>query len=87
MLSALQLSALTFAHESTTVVKVSKVTTEALKTELQNNEDLLVEAAAVVATYNMVSRFLMSLDVAGMSDEVVPWPADVQEARPKTFIH
>ncbi|KAF8874383.1 Alpha/Beta hydrolase protein [Mucidula mucida] len=79
VLSALQLSALTFAHESTTVVKVSKVTTEALKTELQNNEDLLVEAAAVVATYNMVSRFLMSLDVAGMSDEVVPWPADVQE--------
>ncbi|KAF9042776.1 alpha/beta-hydrolase [Hymenopellis radicata] len=77
--SALQLSALTFAHESTTAVKVSMATTQALKADLQNNEDLLVEAAAVVATYNMVSRFLVSLDVAGMSDELVPWPADVQE--------
>ncbi|CAK5264079.1 unnamed protein product [Mycena citricolor] len=42
-------------------------------------EDLLVEAAAVVATYNMVSRFLVSLDVAGMSDSAVPWPVDRTE--------
>ncbi|KAF7295606.1 Carboxymuconolactone decarboxylase [Mycena indigotica] len=41
--------------------------------------DLLVEAAAVVATYNMVSRFLVSLDIAGSSDDVVPWPVDSTE--------
>lgn len=39
-------------------------------------QDLLVEAAAVVATYNMVSRFLLAVDVAGLSDEEVPWPVD-----------
>lgn len=42
-------------------------------------QDLLVEATAVVAGYNMVSRFLIALDVAGMSDEAVPWPVDRQE--------
>jgi hypothetical protein len=42
-------------------------------------DDLLVEAAAVVAAYNMVSRFLVSLDVAGMSDNPVPWPVDRTE--------
>lgn len=42
-------------------------------------QDLLVECAAVVATYNMVSRFLVALDVAGMLDEPVPWPVDRQE--------
>jgi hypothetical protein len=44
---------------------------------------MLVEAAATVAAYNMVSRFLVSLDVAGMADNVVPWPADCQEVRPR----
>ncbi|TFK64515.1 alpha/beta-hydrolase [Pluteus cervinus] len=43
-------------------------------------EDLLVEAGAVVATYNMVSRFLVSLDVAGASMDPVPWPLDRQES-------
>jgi hypothetical protein len=39
-------------------------------------EDLYVEAAMVVATYNMVSRFLLATDVAGISDMEVPWPVD-----------
>lgn len=43
-------------------------------------EDLYVEAAMVVATYNMVSRFLLSTDVAGLSDMEVPWPIDRKEA-------
>ncbi|KIY72300.1 alpha/beta-hydrolase [Cylindrobasidium torrendii FP15055 ss-10] len=77
ILSSLQQSALAFAHESTTAVKVSKATSDALKTDLGDDDDLLVEAAAVVSVYNMVSRFLVSLDVAGMRDEVVPWPADI----------
>jgi hypothetical protein len=38
-----------------------------------------VEAAMVVATYNMVSRFLLSTDVAGISDTPVPWPVERNE--------
>lgn len=43
--------------------------------------DLLVEIALVTATYNMVSRFLVSVDVAGFSSEPVPWPLRRQEVR------
>ncbi len=53
--------------------------TDALKKNLGDDDNLFVEAAAVVATYNMVSRFLVSLDVGGGSDDLVPWPADEQE--------
>ena len=42
-------------------------------------DDLYVEAAMVVATYNMVSRFLLATDVAGISDMEVPWPVDKKE--------
>ena len=42
-------------------------------------DDLYAESAMVVATYNMVSRFLLSTDVAGISDMEVPWPADKKE--------
>ena len=42
-------------------------------------EDLYVEAAMVVAAYNMVSRFLVATDVGGLSDLEVPWPVDVEE--------
>ena len=42
-------------------------------------DDLYVEAAMVVSTYNMVSRFLLSTDVAGISDTEVPWPVDKKE--------
>ena len=42
-------------------------------------DDLYVEAAMVVATYNMVSRFLLSTDVAGIADMDVPWPVDKKE--------
>ena len=42
-------------------------------------DDLYVEAAMVVATYNMVSRFLLATDVAGFSDTEVPWPEDKKE--------
>ncbi|KAK0440400.1 beta-ketoadipate enol-lactone hydrolase [Desarmillaria tabescens] len=79
VLSALQRSALAFAQESTNKVKVSPELTDALKKNLEDDDDLFVEAAAVVATYNMVSRFLISLDVGGGSDDLVPWPADEQE--------
>ncbi|KAK0232728.1 beta-ketoadipate enol-lactone hydrolase [Armillaria fumosa] len=79
VLSVLQRSALAFAQESTTKVKVSPEVTDALRKNLGDDDDLFVEAAAVVATYNMVSRFLVSLDVGGGSDDLVPWPANEQE--------
>lgn len=44
-------------------------------------DDLYVEAAMVVASYNMVSRFLLATDVAGLSDMEVPWPVDKKEVR------
>lgn len=83
VLNALQTSALAFADQSTKDVQVSIEVMRSLKSALgslpHDVDDLLVEAAAIVASYNMVSRFLVSLDVAGMSDELVPWPADRTE--------
>ena len=95
ILSALQTSALMFADASTRNVKVGKEITDALMTHLQGwveasshsenvegtVQDLLVEAAAITASYNMVSRFLISLDVGCMSDNDVPWPVDRKEVR------
>ena len=45
----------------------------------ERTEDLYVEASAVVATYNMVSRFLAAVDVAGLGDNAVPWPLERKE--------
>ncbi|KAF9451581.1 beta-ketoadipate enol-lactone hydrolase [Macrolepiota fuliginosa MF-IS2] len=42
-------------------------------------DDLFVEAALVVASYNMVSRFLVAVDVAGGSELPVPWPVERKE--------
>ncbi|THH18803.1 hypothetical protein EW146_g2241 [Bondarzewia mesenterica] len=90
-LTPLQAAAVAFADSSTKKIKVSDEVVQALTTELGSLvkgsgkekedavQDLLVEAAAVVATYNMVSRFLVSLDVAGMSDNPVPYPVETTE--------
>jgi alkylhydroperoxidase family enzyme len=92
----LQAATLIFTDSSTKEIIVSDAIFCALRDELRalvdgteapskdsedQVQDMLVEAAAVVATYNMVSRFLVSLDVAGMSDDPVPWPADRREVR------
>lgn len=93
ILSALQTSALMFADASTRGVKVGKEITDSLTNDLKSwaeptsesgnveetVQNLLVEAAAVTAAYNMVSRFLISLDVGCMSDDDVPWPVDREE--------
>ncbi|KAJ3562986.1 hypothetical protein NP233_g9236 [Leucocoprinus birnbaumii] len=42
-------------------------------------DDVFVEASLITATYNMVSRFLVAVDVAGFSREPVPWPLERQE--------
>ncbi|KAJ3841292.1 beta-ketoadipate enol-lactone hydrolase [Lentinula raphanica] len=87
LLSPLQTAALAFAHHSTSTVKVPPEVTltlaEALRSSISSEahdaesltQDLLVESAAIVASYNMVSRFLVSLDVAAMADCPPPWPA------------
>ncbi|KAJ7209476.1 beta-ketoadipate enol-lactone hydrolase [Mycena pura] len=87
VLSPLQSAALIFADHSTVSVRVPSHVTSTLQDHLRlvaaadklDVDDLLVEAAAVVASYNMVSRFLVALDVAGMSDHPVPWPVDRTE--------
>jgi alkylhydroperoxidase family enzyme len=92
-LSSLQAAALAFTDASTKEVKVPDIVFDTLANELKSLsgkqdvveetvQDFLVEAVAVVATYNMVSRFLVSLDIAGKSDELVPWPLDRKEVRP-----
>ncbi|KAJ3754084.1 beta-ketoadipate enol-lactone hydrolase [Lentinula raphanica] len=87
LLSPLQTAALSFAHHSTSTVKLPPEVTltlaEALRSSISSEahdaefltQDLLVESAAIVASYNMVSRFLVSLDVAAMADCPPPWPA------------
>ncbi|KAG6864299.1 hypothetical protein C0991_010749 [Blastosporella zonata] len=92
ILTQLQTSALMFADASTRNVKVGDRLTNALKRDLEvlareqgaenvdeRTEDLLAEAALVVATYNMVSRFLVAVDVAGLGDDQVPWPIERKE--------
>jgi hypothetical protein len=86
VLKPLQSAALAFTDASTIEVQVPDPVFDALRGELENLvregkanttvDDLLVECAAVVSTYNMVSRFLVSLDVAGTSNDIVPFPFD-----------
>ncbi|KAF9474651.1 alpha/beta-hydrolase [Pholiota conissans] len=52
------------------------MTTEEIEAK---TDDLYVEAVMVVSAYNMVSRFLVATDVAGLSDVEVPWPVDKKE--------
>lgn len=94
-LTRLQAAALAFADASTKTIQVSDTIFNALSEELiplvdgkdgESVQDLAVEAAAVVSTYNMVSRFLVSLDVAGKSEEPVPWPFDRTEVLLSLFL-
>ena len=48
--------------EMTRNIKVSEATFEAVRSRL-NNERQIVELVGVIATYNMVSRFLVALEV------------------------
>ncbi|KAH0584697.1 hypothetical protein H2248_010224 [Termitomyces sp. 'cryptogamus'] len=92
ILTQLQISALMFADASTRNVNVGDQIINALKKDLEvlarqqnaenieeRTEDLLAEAVLVVAAYNMVSRFLIAVDVAGLSDEPIPWPIERKE--------
>ncbi len=81
-LSRLQNAALAFADHSTAHVSVSTSVFEELRSafssegaEDQALNQKMVEAAATVAAYNMVSRFLVSLDVDDKSNTPCPVPA------------
>ena len=77
-LSAFQAAALRFADASTYSVNVPQARVDELKTYLKDDQQLL-EAAAVAATYNMVSRLLVTLDVGEQLDVSVPLPETTQE--------
>ncbi|GAA6041006.1 hypothetical protein JCM8097_000536 [Rhodosporidiobolus ruineniae] len=72
-LSAYQAAALRFADASTYNVTVPQSRIDDLKQYLKDDQQLL-EATAVVATYNMVSRLLVTLDVGDMGEQSVPLP-------------
>jgi pimeloyl-ACP methyl ester carboxylesterase len=66
-------------------VKVPQATVDSLRAELERSqtpssagvtvEQQLLEATATAASYNMVSRLLVALDVADEADASVPFPA------------
>jgi Ni,Fe-hydrogenase III large subunit len=78
-------AALKFTDESTKGVRVSMGVCSRFKEEIEKClgrdavDEIYVEAAMVVGTYNMVSRFLVSMDVEGMCDASVPWPVERKE--------
>ncbi|CEQ38582.1 SPOSA6832_00026, partial [Sporobolomyces salmonicolor] len=76
-LSAYQAAALRFADASTYNVTVPQSRIDDLKQHLKDDQQLL-EATAVVATYNMVSRLLVTLDVGDMGTVSVPLPETEQ---------
>ncbi|KAK4695989.1 hypothetical protein P7C70_g8453, partial [Phenoliferia sp. Uapishka_3] len=76
-LSAFQAAALRFADASTFAVNVPQSRVDDLKVHLADDQQLL-EATAVVATYNMVSRLLVTLDVGDMGAQSVPLPETEQ---------
>ncbi|PWN29928.1 alpha/beta-hydrolase [Jaminaea rosea] len=81
-LSPLQAAATVYADKMTSSVKVDEATFESLKHELgkvagtegEKLNQLLVEATGTTAVYNMVSRFLVALDVDDRANEPVPVP-------------
>ncbi|KAM0755409.1 alpha/beta-hydrolase [Meredithblackwellia eburnea MCA 4105] len=71
-------AALRFADASTFSVNVPQSRVDDLKTYLKDDQQLL-EATAVTATYNMVSRLLVAADVGDMNTASVPLPETTQE--------
>ena len=67
---------LRYADEMTRNVSVSQSTFDALKAALQN-EQQVIEVTATVASYNMVSRFLVALDVGEQNDKAPEWATKV----------
>lgn len=79
-LSPIQAAALRFADASTWSINVPQNLVDELKEFLVDDQQLL-EAVAVPATYNMVSRFLVALDVGEMGADSLPLPETEEETR------
>lgn len=71
-LTAVQAAALNFTDYSTKSIRVPQSVFDALHLHL--NDRQMVEVTATIAAYNMVSRFLVALDVSDMADAEVPIP-------------
>lgn len=71
-LTPLLVAGLALADAMTVNVKVPQDVFDALKAHLNDQE--MLEATATVASYNMVSRLLVALDVNEMADTEVPQP-------------
>ena len=67
---------LKYADEMTRNVEVAPSTFEALK-KVGLSEQEIVELTATVASYNMVSRFLVALDVGEQNEKSPEWAAKV----------
>ncbi|KDE05026.1 hypothetical protein MVLG_04569 [Microbotryum lychnidis-dioicae p1A1 Lamole] len=78
VLSPFQAAALRFADASTFNVNVPQARIDDLKKYLKDDQQLL-EATAVAATYNMVSRLLVTLDVGDYRAVTVPLPGTTQK--------
>lgn len=92
-LTPLQAAAVSYADAMTASVSVSDATFDTLKEELKKAEQgqgqdaeakinqKLVEASGTVAAYNMVSRFLVALDIDDRAKQPVPVPGLEQELK------
>jgi alkylhydroperoxidase family enzyme len=60
---AVEKSVLQLTFEMTRNVRVSEPTFERVRRALNNDERQVVELVGVIATYNMVSRFLVALEI------------------------
>jgi alkylhydroperoxidase family enzyme len=62
LFSALERATIAFTYEMTKSVKVSDATFAAAR-EALGSDQLIVELVGVIATYNMVSRFLVAFEL------------------------
>ncbi|KAI5119176.1 hypothetical protein M0805_000630 [Coniferiporia weirii] len=69
--SALQAAALEYTDYMTRLVAVPQDVFDVLRSNLENDQQVF-EVTATVASYNMVSRILVALDVADKASEEVP---------------
>jgi alkylhydroperoxidase family enzyme len=65
--------ALQYVDYMTREVKVPQTVFDKLRSMLADDKQM-VEVTMTIATYNMVSRILVALDVADKADETVPNP-------------
>lgn len=72
-LSPAQAAALVYTDYMTRFVKVPQDAFNRLRSHLENDQQMF-EVTATIASYNMVSRLLVALDVADKAEEDVPLP-------------